>query len=81
MERKNVNFLSHKLSETQKRWPVIEKEAYAKAYALQKLDTYLHGAEFTIKTDHKPLKYLFSAGMNNKKIKCGGSQFRDTIVR
>lgn len=68
----NIHYLSHKLSDTQKRWPVIEKEAYAIVYALQKLDHYLHGAEFVIKTDHKPLKYLFTAEMKNRKIQMWG---------
>lgn len=63
-----VYFLSHRLSETQQRWPVIEKEAYAIMYAVQKLDYYLSGAVFTIKTDHKPLKYLLEAEWMNKKI-------------
>ena len=50
-----IYFLSHKLSSTQQRWPVIEKEVYAIVYAQQKLVYYLNGAQFTIKTDHKPL--------------------------
>ena len=49
-----VYFLSHCLSETQQRWLVIEKEVY--------------GAIFTIKTDHKLLKYLLEAEWTNKKI-------------
>ena len=32
-----IYFLSHKLSPTQQRWPVIEKEAYAIVYAFEKL--------------------------------------------
>ena len=31
-----IYFLSHKLSPTEQRWPVIEKEANAMIYALQK---------------------------------------------
>ncbi|CAG2254460.1 Retrovirus-related Pol polyprotein from transposon 17.6,Transposon Ty3-I Gag-Pol polyprotein,Transposon Ty3-G Gag-Pol polyprotein,Retrovirus-related Pol polyprotein from transposon 297 [Mytilus edulis] len=57
-KEKPIYFLSHKLSDTQSRWSTIEKEAFSIHYALQKLDHYLHGAEFIIKTDHKPLKYL-----------------------
>ncbi|CAC5369707.1 unnamed protein product [Mytilus coruscus] len=34
----------------------------------KKLDHYLHNAEFTIKTDHKPLKYILESPMQNKKI-------------
>ena len=63
-----IYFLSHKLSNTQKRWSTIEKEAYAIHYLLQKLDHYLHNAQFTIRTDHKPLKYLLESPMKNKKI-------------
>ena len=65
---KPLFFLSHKLSDTQRRWSVIEKEAYAIYFALQKLDPYLHGAEFEIRTDHMPLTSLLKSPMNNKKI-------------
>ena len=68
VNEKPIYFLSHKLSDTQTRWSTVEKEAYAINYALQKLDHYLHNAKFTIKTDHKPLKYILSAPMQNKKI-------------
>ena len=63
-----IHYLSHKLSDTQKRWPIIEKEAFSIYYALQHLDHYLHGAEFVIRTDHKPLKYLLTSPMQNRKI-------------
>ena len=65
---KPIYFLSHKLSKTQSKWSTIEKEAFAIHYALQKLDHYLHNAEFTIFTDHRPLKYLLESPMQNKKI-------------
>ena len=65
---KPIYFISHKLSTTQIKWAVIEKECYAIHYALQKLDLYLHGANFIIKTDHKPLKYLLDSPIQNKKI-------------
>ena len=65
---KPIYYLSRKLSDTQTRWSTVEKEAYAIHYALQKLDHFLHNAEFTIRTDHKPLKYILEAPMQNKKI-------------
>ena len=65
---KPIYYLSHKLSDTQTRWSTIEKEAFAIHYALQKLDHFLHNAKFTIKTDHKPLKYLLDSPMQNRKI-------------
>lgn len=63
-----VQYISHQLNPIQRRWATIEKEAYAVVYALQKLRPYLLGAEFTVYTDHKPLKSLFSKQMNNTKI-------------
>lgn len=63
-----IHYLSHKLSPTQVKWPTIVKEAYAIKFATDKLDHYLHNAEFVIKTDHKPLKYLLSSPMQNKKV-------------
>ena len=35
-----VQYISHQLSSTQRRWATIEKEAYAVVYALQKLRPY-----------------------------------------
>ena len=65
---KPIYFLSHKLSDSQRKWSVIEKETFAIHYALQKLDHYLHNAQFIIRTDHKPSKYLLNSPMQNKKI-------------
>ena len=63
-----IYFPSHRLSETQQRWPVIGKEVFAILYAVQKLDYYLSQAVFTIKTNHKPLKHLLEVKWMNKKI-------------
>ena len=62
-----VQYVSQKLSVTQRRWATTEKEAYAIVYALQKLRPYLYGAEFVVYTDHKPLLCLFSKSMTNTK--------------
>lgn len=63
-----IHYLSHKLSDTQKKWPTVEKEVYAIVYALQKLDHYLYGSKFTVRCDHKPLSYLLSAEIKNRKV-------------
>ena len=60
-------FLSHKLSHTQTRLPIIEKECYSIYYALQKLDHYFHNSQVIIKTDHKPLQYLLDSPIQNKR--------------
>lgn len=67
-QEKVVSYLSHKLSDTQRKWATIEKEAYAIIYALKKFHAYLHGSEFRIKTDHKPLKSLFQSEIRNTKL-------------
>ena len=67
-DEKPIYFLSHKLSPTQCRYSTIEREAFAIHYALGKLNQYLQGADFVVKTDHKPLKYLLESPMQNKRI-------------
>jgi transposase InsO family protein len=63
-----IQYISHQLSSVQRKWATIEKEAYALIYALQKLRPYLLGAEYTIYTDHRPLRSLFTKEMVNTKI-------------
>ena len=63
-----IYFLSHKLTTTQEKWPTIEKECFAIHYALQKLDHYLHNAEFVVRIDNKPLKYVLDSPMQNRKV-------------
>jgi hypothetical protein len=61
-------YLSKQLSDTQRRWATIEKEAYAVIHALKQLRPYLWGASYRTFTDHKPLTSLFTKDMNNTKI-------------
>ena len=63
-----IQYLSHQLNETQQRWPVIEKEGYAIIYSVQKFRHYLYGSKFTVMTDHKPLKHLFTSEMRNARV-------------
>ena len=58
----------HKLTASQTKWPTIEKETFVIFYALEKLDQYLHDADFIIRTDHKPLKCILDSPIQNKKI-------------
>jgi len=68
MGERVIQYLSHQLNETQQRWPIIEKEAYAIIYSVQKFRPYLLGSKFTIMTDHKPLQHLFTSEMKNARI-------------
>jgi hypothetical protein len=51
---KPVAYASRSLSEIERRYAQIEKEALAITWACTKLSTYLLGRQFTIQTDHKP---------------------------
>ena len=66
-----IYYLSYKLSMSQCKWSTVEKEAFAIHFKMQKLDYYLHNAEFIIKIDHKPLKYLLESPMQNRKYSYG----------
>ena len=63
-----IQYVSHQLTPNRLAYPTIEKEAFAIIYCITKLKQYLLGSEFTIYTDHKPLKSLFTAEMNNTRI-------------
>ena len=65
-----ITYLSKQLTPAQRKYATIEREAFAIIYALQKLRPYLHGAEFRIPTDHKPLKSLFLEQQTNTRIQC-----------
>ena len=67
-DEKPIYYLSHKLSSSQCTWSGVVKEAFAIHFALQKLDYYLHNAQFVVRTDHKPLKFLLESPMQNKKF-------------
>ncbi len=68
-KEKAIYYISHLFSETQRRWPTIEKEAYAVIYAVTKLRPYLLGSPgVTVYTDHRPLLCLFTGIMDNTKI-------------
>jgi hypothetical protein len=63
-----IEFISKKLTDSQKSWPIIEKESYAVLYCLQKFDHYCWNTEVTVFTDHNPLTYLASASSNSPKL-------------
>ena len=65
---KAIHYVSHLLTPTQTRWPIIEREAFAIVSAVRKFHPYLYGSEFVVRTDHKPLEYLFKSPQKNIKI-------------
>jgi hypothetical protein len=53
-----VALVSKSLTETQMKWSVIQKEAFAIAFCCKSLDALLRDRKFTIKTDHKNLTFM-----------------------
>ncbi len=63
-----VAYGSRKLTETQMKWPIIEKEAFAIKWAVTHFKHYFMGRPITIYTDHKPLVSMFSKPPTNSKV-------------
>lgn len=55
-----IAFESATLNPAQKNYSQLHKEALAVIYGVKKFHQYLYGRQFTIYTDHEPLKFLFS---------------------
>ena len=56
-----IAYASRSMTETEKRYAQIEKEALAATWACEKFATYILGMKFHIETDHKPLVPLLGS--------------------
>ena len=63
---KPVAYASRSMTETEKRYAQMEKEALATTWACEKFSSYILGMEFSIETDHKPLVPL----LGTKHLDC-----------
>ena len=63
-----AQYLSRALSESEKKYSVIELECLAIFWAVRKLQRYLLGRHFTILVDHKPLMNFNISNINNNRI-------------
>lgn len=57
---KPISFASRSFNKYERNKPIIELELLAIFYAIVHFKPYLYGTNFLVKTDHKPLVYLFS---------------------
>ena len=58
--RRPIFYASRSLTDTEKRYAVIEKEALAATWACEKFTDYILGTSFLLETDHRPLVPLLS---------------------
>ena len=62
LDKKNkkipIQFISKKLNETELKWNIVEKEAYAIFYSMMKLDHLLRDRYFILQTDSKILSHM-----------------------
>ena len=63
-----VAYASQKLTVSQCAWSVIEREAFAIVWALQRFHNVIFGAHLTVFTDHNPLKYLTESAPKSAKL-------------
>ena len=61
-------FLSHTFTETQRKWSIMEQEAYGVYYAITKWNYYLQGMDIIVKNDHKPLAKFLNGKIANNKV-------------
>ena len=55
-----IAYASRSLTDTEKRYSQLEKEALAIVFGIERFRTYIYGLQFTLVTDHRPLEYLFN---------------------
>ncbi|XP_011859929.1 PREDICTED: uncharacterized protein K02A2.6-like [Vollenhovia emeryi] len=55
-----IQYASQSLSQTQRKYAQVDKEAYAIIFAIKKFHQYLYGSKFTLYTDHRPLTQIFA---------------------
>ena len=67
-EEHPVTFISRKLLASERAYSTVEKEALAIKWALEKLRYYLLGRDFSLITDHAPLKWMATAKDTNARV-------------
>ena len=63
-----IAFYSKRLTETQRNWATIEKEAYAVLEALRLFQTWVFGCKINVYSDHNPLSFLTTSATRSAKL-------------
>lgn len=71
---KPVGFSSRTLAKAELKYSQLDKEALAIVFGVKKYHQYLYGRQFEIKTDHKPLTYIFSESKTTPAMASGRIQ-------
>ena len=61
---KPVFYVSSTLSDAERNYPNLHREALAVVYAIKKFHKYIYGNKFTVITDHRPLTGIFGKEKN-----------------
>ena len=63
-----VQFCSRKLTPTETRYDIVEKEALAIYWCVQRCRNFLLGRHFVVYSDHQPLRFLFNNEKASNKV-------------
>ena len=68
---KPIAFASRTLSDTERRYSQVEKEALAIVFGVKHFHSYIYGRHFYLQTDHKPLTILLSESRSVPQMASG----------
>ncbi|GFR68167.1 zinc finger protein [Elysia marginata] len=63
-----VAYASKKLTDRERKYSVIEREALAIVWGVKKFSLYLYGTKFTLQTGYGPLQFLKAAKFESPRI-------------
>jgi len=63
-----VAYCSRTLSNAERKYSTVEKEALAIVWSLQKLEFYTYGKHFTLQTDNRALTFIKSTAIKNGRV-------------
>ena len=76
-----VAYASRSLSPVEQRYSQTEREALSGAWACEKFHFYIHGSQFDLVGDHKPLEVVLNAvGTHHRESNVGDQNYSPRIV-